>query len=66
MAAERLPAQRTEALAIAGGARMFRVSGIGFEHVVFFTQPFAPTTTTLHIYFSGDGTPFVPADADRH
>ena len=52
------PAERTEALAIAGGAHMFRVSGIGFEHVAF-SRNLSQDATTLHIYFSGDGSPFI-------
>ena len=52
------PAEHTEALAHSGGASVGRVSGKGFEHVVF-SRNVGANDTTLHIYFSGDGTPWI-------
>ncbi len=37
---------------------MFRISGIDFEHVAF-ARNLSPGASTLHIYFSGDGTPWI-------
>ncbi len=52
------PAQKTETLARNGGASVARVDGDGFEHVVF-EHNLGADDSTLHIYFSGDGTPFI-------
>ena len=52
------PAQKTETLARNGGASVARVGGDGFEHVVF-EHNLGADDSTLHIYFSGDGTPFI-------
>lgn len=52
------PAQHTEDLARIGGASVARVEGAGFEHVVF-ARNRGIDDSTLHIYFSGDGTPFI-------
>ena len=52
------PTQRTEALARAAGASVERVDGAGFEHVVI-ARNSTTDDATLHIYFSGDGTPWV-------
>jgi len=52
------PAERTGALAQRGGASVDRVLGAGFEHVVF-SRNITANDTTLHIYFSGDGTPWI-------
>jgi hypothetical protein len=51
------PAERTEALARSRGATVTRVDAGGFEHVVISRQ--AAAVGTLHIYFSGDGTPWL-------
>ena len=52
------PAEHTAALALRGGASVGRVSGAGFEHVVF-SRNITANDSTLHIYFSGDGTPWI-------
>ena len=52
------PAERTGALARSGGAQVGRVVGAGFEHVVY-TRNQNDDNPVLHIYFSGDGTPFI-------
>ncbi len=57
------PTERTEALAQRAGAAIERIHGEGFEHVVISHRVFANTRdandSTLHIYFSGDGTPWI-------
>ena len=51
------PAERTEALARSRGATVERIEAGGFEHVLI-SHP-GDDVGTLHIYFSGDGTPWL-------
>jgi len=52
------PIEHTEALAREAGASIGVVAGAEFDHVVF-SHNLNGQAQTLHIYFSGDGTPWI-------
>ncbi len=54
------PASRFDADAAARGMRRIEIDGIGHRHVGFTTRPLRDADE-LHVYFDGDGTPFLDA-----
>lgn len=52
------PSERAEGLARRAGASVSVVHGTVFDHIVV-SRGFDPNSATLHIYFSGDGTPWI-------
>ncbi len=52
------PTERAEGLARRAGASMSLIHGTDFDHVVY-SRGFDVNSATLHIYFSGDGTPWL-------
>jgi hypothetical protein len=53
------PAARFDARATQAGLTADEVAGAGFRHRTFAAPESAGTGTRLHIYFDGDGTPFL-------
>ncbi len=51
------PTEHTEALANSAGATITRIQGEQFEHVV--VLHVVANDSTLHVYFPGDGTPWI-------